>query len=49
MEQNGPDHHLIVKKVGEEDFANYTCAATNSLGKTETIIQLKGNQLNIYI
>ena len=30
-------------RVGEEDFANYSCLATNSLGKAKTHIQLRGN------
>jgi hypothetical protein len=29
--------------VGEEDFANYSCLATNSLGKGKAHIQLRGN------
>ena len=30
-------------RVGEEDFANYSCLATNSLGKAKAHIQLRGN------
>ena len=35
-------HYLTVPKVGEEDFANYTCQASNSLGKSRGLIQLRG-------
>ena len=41
--QEGRKHHLIIPSVGEEDFANYTCEATNSLGKSRAAIQLRGN------
>ena len=36
-------HSLTVPKVGEEDFANYTCQASNSLGKSRGQIQLRGD------
>ena len=35
-------HFLTVPRVGEEDFANYTCQASNSLGKSRGQIQLRG-------
>ena len=35
-------YFLTVPKVGEEDFANYTCQASNSLGKSRGQIQLRG-------
>jgi hypothetical protein len=38
-------HYLTVPKVGEEDFANYTCQASNSLGKSRGQIQLKGTYI----
>ena len=36
-------HSLTVPSVGEEDFANYSCEASNSLGKARAMIQLRGN------
>jgi len=36
-------HQLIIDRVGVEDFANYSCHASNSLGKTKAHIQLRGN------
>ena len=36
-------YSLTIPNVGEEDFANYTCQAINSLGKKEEMIQLRGN------
>ena len=36
-------YSLKIPSVGEEDFANYTCEASNSLGKSRTMIQLRGN------
>ena len=36
-------HALTVPSVGEEDFANYSCEASNSLGKARAMIQLRGN------
>ena len=41
--REGRKHHLTIPSVGEEDFANYTCEATNSLGKSRAAIQLRGN------
>jgi hypothetical protein len=35
-------HELIVDSVSIEDFANYTCLATNSMGKAEGAIELRG-------
>ena len=35
-------YSLTVPQVGEEDFANYTCQASNSLGKSRGQIQLRG-------
>ena len=35
--------------MGEEDFANYTCSATNSLGKTDAIVQLRGKSEKIVL
>ena len=43
ISQEGRKHHLTIPSVGEEDFANYTCEATNSLGKSRAAIQLRGN------
>ena len=36
-------YSLTVPRVGEEDFANYSCEASNSLGRSRTMIQLRGN------
>ena len=33
----------VVSSGGEEDFANYSCEASNSLGKARAMIQLRGN------
>ena len=41
--QEGRRHRLTIPEVGEEDFANYSCEATNSLGKSRAAIQLRGN------
>ena len=34
---------IMIGRVGEEDFANYSCEATNSLGKARAMVQLRGN------
>ena len=41
--REGRKHKLTIPSVGEEDFANYTCEATNSLGKSRAAVQLRGN------
>ncbi len=37
-------HSLVVRQVGIEDLANYTCMAVNSMGKEEANIELSGKQ-----
>ena len=49
IREEGIHYHFIVKSVGEEDFANYTCSATNSLGKTDAIVQLRGKSEKIVL
>ena len=35
-------HELVIESVSIEDFANYTCLATNNMGKAEGAIELRG-------
>ena len=35
-------HELVVESVSIEDFANYTCLATNNMGKADGAIELRG-------
>ena len=43
LENDTKNHFsLIISNVGEEDFANYTCDASNSLGRNRAMIQLRG-------
>ena len=41
--REGPRHQLVIPRVGEEDFANYSCEASNSLGRARAAVQLRGN------
>ena len=45
FENKGTLHTLIIRTVQEEDFANYSCAATNKFGRGRDSIQLKGEVL----
>ena len=45
VSKEGKRHHLVVRRVGVEDFANYSCHASNSLGRTKQTIQLRGQIL----
>ena len=42
--EDGPKRHLSIRRVGIEDLANYSCLATNSMGKQEGIVQLTGQR-----
>ena len=35
-------HTLIIRSVQRQDFANYSCYATNSLGRARAYITLRG-------
>nr|XP_040580758.1 limbic system-associated membrane protein-like [Lepeophtheirus salmonis] len=43
MESRGSRHTLIIRKVEDRDFANYSCYAINTLGKVRGYITLRGN------
>jgi hypothetical protein len=43
MESRSTKHTLIVRKVEKEDFANYSCYATNTLGRAKAFVYLRGN------
>ena len=42
MESRGSKHTLIVRKIEKEDFANYSCYATNTLGRAKAFVYLRG-------
>ena len=42
MESRGARHTLILRRVEKEDFANYSCYATNKLGKDRAYLMLRG-------
>ena len=42
MEQFGIRHTLVLRKVAEEDFGNYSCSAENHLGKSRAFIEVSG-------
>ena len=43
MEQFGIRHRLVIARVSERDFGNYSCFAENDLGKSRGFIELSGN------
>lgn len=42
MESRGTRHTLTIRRVGSQDFGNYSCVADNQLGKNKKIITLSG-------
>ena len=42
-EQFGIRHRLVIARVSERDFRNYSCFAVNDLGKSRGFIELSGN------
>lgn len=42
MENRGSRHTLIIRKVHQQDFGNYSCVAENPLGKARKTVQLTG-------
>ncbi|CAO1390750.1 unnamed protein product [Diamesa hyperborea] len=42
MENHGTRHTLTIRRVGSQDFGNYSCVADNQLGKNKKIITLSG-------
>lgn len=42
MEQFGIRHTLVLRKVNEGDFGNYSCSAENALGRSRAFIEVSG-------
>ncbi|KAL1457807.1 hypothetical protein WDU94_008000 [Cyamophila willieti] len=42
METRGSRHTLIIRKVVASDFGNYSCEATNPMGKHRAYLELSG-------
>jgi len=49
MEHFGIRHVLVLRKVAEDDFGNYSCSAENHLGKSRAFIEVSGrpNMANV--
>ena len=45
MEQFGIRHVLVLRKVAEDDFGNYSCSAENHLGKSRAFIEVSGKMM----
>jgi hypothetical protein len=45
MEKFGIRHTLVLRRVAEDDFGNYSCSAENSLGKSRAFIELSGKYI----
>ena len=43
MEQFGIRHRLVMARVSERDFRDFSCFAENDLGKNRGFIELSGN------
>jgi hypothetical protein len=42
MQQKGNRHTLLIRTVENEDFGNYSCSASNMLGKARAYIRVQG-------
>ena len=45
MEQFGIRHTLVLRRVSEDDFGNYSCSGENHLGKSRAFIEVSGKIL----
>ena len=45
MQQKGNRHTLLIRAVELEDFGNYSCSASNMLGKARAYIRVQGKTL----
>ena len=46
IESRGSLHTFIIRSVSSEHFGDYTCTATNTLGRNSATIQLTGETKN---
>ncbi len=46
MQQKGNRHTLLIRAVEDQDFGNYSCSATNMLGKARAYIKVQGESSN---
>ena len=44
MEQFGIRKTLVLRKVRQQDFGNYSCSAENHLGKSRAFIEVSGKR-----
>ena len=44
MESRGSRHTLILRQMVKEDFANYSCYASNGLGRSRAYVELRGKE-----
>jgi hypothetical protein len=42
MESRGSRHTLVIRSMKAEDFANYSCYASNKLGRGRAYVTLRG-------
>ena len=45
MESRGSRHTLVIRRVEREDFANYSCYASNKLGRGKAYVTLRGKDI----
>ena len=45
MQQKGNRHTLLIREVADEDFGNYSCSASNMLGKARAYIRVQGRKV----
>jgi hypothetical protein len=43
MQQKGNRHTLLIRAVEDDDFGNYSCSASNMLGKARANVRVQGN------
>ena len=49
MEQFGIRHTLVLRRVSEDDFGNYSCSGENHLGKSRAFIEVSGKILLLFL
>ena len=49
MQKKGNRNTLLIRKVEMEDFGNYSCSASNMLGKARAYVRVQGEKKCVHM
>ena len=49
MESRGSRYTLVIRRVQSEDYANYSCYASNKLGRGKAYVTLRGAKVVVLL